>query len=122
MLVAFVKAHLERCRRLSGQDRTPGLICLGEIELDTASHRVRVRGEEVELKHREYDLLHFLMLHPDTVFSREALCERVWGMEAFGDLATVAVHMNRLRKKFERDSSHPDHFETVWGAGYRFVP
>lgn len=131
VLVAFVRAHLARYERLatSGERQGPGSgsgaaarVCLGDIELNTASQRVVVRGEEVVLKRREYELLLFLMLHPDTVFSREALYERVWGMEAIGDLATVAVHVNRLREKIERDPAHPAHIVTVWGAGYRFMP
>lgn len=124
VLVAFVKAHLGRYERLAGEGagRAPAMIRLGDIEVDTAAHRVRVRGEEIALKHREYDLLLFLMLHPDAVFSREALYERVWGQEAMGDLATVAVHINRLRKKLEADPADPRHLKTVWGAGYRFVP
>lgn len=122
VLVAFVKAHLERYERLTGVGKAPATIALGTIEIDTEARRVRVRGGEVSLKRREYELLLFFMLHPDTVFSREALYERVWGMEAVGDLATVAVHVNRLREKVEEDPSKPVHIVTVWGAGYRFVP
>ena len=76
-------------------------------------------GREVELKNKEYELLLFFLLHIDAVFSREALYERVWGMDAMGDNATVAVHINRLREKIERDPSRPRYIETVWGAGYR---
>ena len=74
----------------------------------------------MELKNREYELLLFLMLHLDMVFSREDLYEKVWGLEAMGDNATVAVHINRLREKLERDPGHPRYIQTVWGAGYRF--
>ena len=72
------------------------------------------------LKNREYGLLHFLMLHPNMVFSREELYEKIWGLEAMGDNATVAVHINRVREKIELDPSHPRYIQTVWGAGYRF--
>ena len=75
----------------------------------------------MELKNREYELLLFLMLHLDMVFSREDLYEKVWGLEAMGDNATVAVHINRLREKLERDPGHPRYIQTVWGAGYRFL-
>jgi DNA-binding response OmpR family regulator len=122
VLVAFVKAHLAQYERLAGEKGESSVVSMGDIELNTASRRVVVRGEEVELTRREYELLLFLMLHPDVVFSRAALYEQVWGMEAYGDLATVAVHINRLREKIELDPSHPRHIQTVWGAGYRFMP
>lgn len=82
------------------------------------SHEVRVKGELVELANREYELLVFLLKHRGTVFSREALYERVWGEEALGDGATVTVHIQRLREKLEEDPSHPTLIQTVRGAGY----
>ena len=72
------------------------------------------------MKNREYEPLLFLMLNLDMVFSRETLYEKVWGLETMGDNATVAVHINRLREKLERDPGHPRYIQTVWGAGYRF--
>lgn len=122
VLVAFVKAHLARYERLAEKGGAPATVALGEVSVNTESRRVTVRGHEVELKPREYDLLLFFLLHPDYVFSREALFERVWGQQALGDLATVRVHVNRLREKIERDPSVPEHIVTVWGAGYRYVP
>ena len=74
------------------------------------------------LKNKEYELLLFLMSNPDIVFSKEALYERIWGYDALGDNATVAVHINRLREKIEKMPSEPRHIQTVWGAGYRFRP
>ena len=85
-----------------------------------STRRVFAGGQGVELKNREYELLQFLMLHPDMVFSREELYERIWGLEAMGNNATVAVHINRVREKIEPDPSHPRYVQTVWGAGYRF--
>lgn len=79
-------------------------------------------GTEVPLKNKEFELLYFLMSNADIVFSREALYERIWGYDALGDNATVAVHINRLREKIERDPSKPRYIQTVWGAGYRFKP
>ncbi len=73
-----------------------------------------------DLKNKEYELLLFLVTNADTVFDRETLYERIWGMDALGDNATVAVHINRLREKLEEDPSHPKYIETIWGAGYRF--
>ena len=92
---------------------------MGGLCLNTETRRVFVDGAEVELKNREYELLHFLMLHLDVVFSREELSEKIWGLEAMGDNATVAVHINRIREKIERDPSRPRYIQTVWGAGYR---
>ena len=95
-------------------------IRLGEILLNAETHRVYVQDREVELKNKEYELLLFLMLNADIVFSREILYEKVWGYEAMGDNATVAVHINRIREKIEKDPQNPKYIETVWGAGYRF--
>ena len=121
VLVARVNAHLTRYRRLTGGARKPRPeLLVGEIRLNTQTRRVYVGDREVELKNREYELLLFLMLHLDMVFSREDLYEKVWGLEAMGDNATVAVHINRLREKLERDPGHPRYIQTVWGAGYRF--
>ena len=122
VLVARVRAHLSRYERLTGSAGKRSVVTLGDLELDTAARRLRVRGEEVDLKNREYEFLEFLMLHPDVVFSREQLYERVWGMDALGDSATVAVHVNRLREKIEESPSSPRHILTVWGAGYRLMP
>ncbi len=120
VLVARVKANLAQYRRLSGEKRPPSEIEIGGIRLNTASHRVYADGREVELKNKEYELLLFLMLNADRVFDRDTLYEKVWGMDAMGDSATVAVHINRLREKIERDPAKPRYIETVWGAGYRF--
>ena len=120
VLVARVKANLAQYRRLSGTKKAPSEISIGEIRLNTGTHRVFVGEREVELKNKEYELLLFLMLNVDMVFDRETLYERVWGMEAMGDNATVAVHINRLREKIEKDPANPRYIETVWGAGYRF--
>lgn len=120
VLVARVKANLAQYRRLSGTKKAPSEISIGEIRLNTGTHRVFVGEREVELKNKEYELLLFLMLNVDMVFDRETLYERVWGMEAMGDNATVSVHINRLREKIEKDPANPRYIETVWGAGYRF--
>ena len=121
MLVARVKAHLARYERLTGgRERPSAELQAGGIRLNPDSRRVYVDGREVELKNKEYELLLFLLLHLDRVFSREELYEQVWGLEAMGDNATVAVHINRLREKLERDPAHPRYIQTVWDAGYRF--
>lgn len=120
VLVARIKSHLARYRRLTGPDDVKSEITLGGIHLNTGTHRVYVDGHEVELKNKEYELLLFLMLNMDTVFNREQLYERIWGMDAMGDSATVVVHINRLREKIEKNPSEPKYIQTVWGAGYRF--
>ncbi len=120
VLVARVRANLAQYRRLSGEKKTPSEISLGNIRVNTGTRRVFVDDKEVELKNKEYELLLFLMLNADMVFDRETLYEKVWGMEAMGDNATVAVHINRLREKIEKDPAKPRYIETVWGAGYRF--
>ncbi len=111
VLVARVCAHLARYQRLTGgQQRAKPELHVGGVCLNTETRRVFVDGREVELKNREYELLCFLMLHLDMVFSREELYERIWGLEAMGDNATVAVHINRIREKIEPDPSRPGIF------------
>lgn len=123
VLVARIKANLAQYDRLKSSDvREKAQISLGNIRLYTDTRRVFVDGEEVSLKNKEYELLCFLMSNADIVFSREALYERIWDLDALGDNATVAVHINRLREKVEKDPSRPRYIQTVWGAGYRFKP
>lgn len=115
-----IRGLLAQYRRLSGKKRIPSEIKLGGIRINTGTHRVFSDGREIELKNKEYELLLFLMLNADMVFDRETLYERVWGIDAMGDNATVAVHINRLREKIEKNPADPQYIETVWGAGYRF--
>ena len=112
-LVARVQAHIATYKRLKTPQETQQEITVEAIRICPKSHRV-------SLKNKEYELLLFLVTNADTVFDRETLYERIWGMDAMGDNATVAVHINRLREKLEEDPSHPKYIETVWGAGYRF--
>ncbi len=125
VLVARVKAHLATYERLTGgraagSEKKSAEIQIGGVRMNTETHRVYVNDKEVELKNKEYELLLFFMQNADIVFSREDLYERIWGMDAMGDNATVAVHINRLREKIEPDPAHPQYIQTVWGAGYRF--
>ena len=120
VLVAKIKANIAQYERLTEHKKPKSEIRLGEILLNTETHRVYVQDREVEFKNKEYELLLFLMLNADIVFSREILYEKVWGYEAMGDNATVAVHINRIREKIEKDPQNPKYIETVWGAGYRF--
>ena len=121
VLVARVRAHLARYQRLTtGQRKAKPELQVGGLRLNTQTRRVFVDGQEVELINREYELLYFLMLNLDIVFSREELYEKIWGLDAMGDNATVAVHINRIREKIEADPADPRYIQTVWGAGYRF--
>jgi len=121
VLVARVKAHINMYDRLKCSGRVPSAkISMGTVCINTDNHRVFVSDVEKELKNKEYELLLFLMINADIVFSRETLYERIWGMDAMGDNATVAVHINRLREKIEEDPGNPRYIQTVWGAGYRF--
>lgn len=120
VLAARVKAHLARYERLTGGRKQTAEIHIGGLSLHTDTRRLYVEGREVELKNKEYELLLFFLLHVDIVFSREELYEKIWGLEAIGDNATVAVHINRLREKIEPDPARPRYIQTVWGAGYRF--
>ncbi|MDR1979824.1 MAG: response regulator transcription factor [Synergistaceae bacterium] len=122
-LVARVKANIAQYERLTGgQSAKSDEIAAGNVRINLKARRVYVDENEIDLKNKEYELLLFLVSNPDTVFSKESLYERIWGMDAMGDIATVAVHINRLREKIERDSANPIYIQTVWGAGYRFKP
>ena len=122
-LVARVKSNLAQYERLNAKiprvEKEKELV-IGGIKVNLQTHRVYVEGKEVALKHREYELLVFLMSNPDIVFSKEHLYERIWGMDAFGDVKTVVVHLGRIRDKIEKDPQNPIYIQTVRGAGYRF--
>ena len=124
-LVARVKANLAQYERVKSLANPVSAVehkefHIGSIRLNEKARRVYVDDVEIECKTREFDLLCFLMMNPETVFSKEILYERIWGMDAFGDIRTVAVHINRIREKIEKDPQNPVHIQTVWGAGYRF--
>lgn len=120
-LVARVKANLAQFERLTSQQQpqTENLQ-VGNIKINSKTRRVYVNGAEIEFKNKEYELLLYLVTNADIVFNKEQLYERIWGMDAYGDSKTVAVHINRLREKIETDPQNPVHIQTVWGAGYRF--
>jgi DNA-binding response OmpR family regulator len=121
-LVARVKAHIAMFERLTETDSKDEErdIAIGSIRINRKTRRVYVKNAEVELKNKEYELLLFLIVNADMVFSKEMLYEHIWGMDAYGESATVPVHINRIREKIEEDPSSPRYIQTVWGAGYRF--
>ncbi len=118
-LVARVDAVL---RRVRDSPKLEEPIAFDDLELDPAARRVTVRGEEVQLTVREYDLLLHFMRHPGQVFSRDQLMDTVWQYSFYTDTSTVTVHARRLRAKIEEDPSSPRWLQTVWGVGYRFQP
>jgi DNA-binding response OmpR family regulator len=118
-LVARVKAHLRRYLAGSG-DGTAELLESGPVRIDLARHSVTVRGDEVELTAKEFDILRMLAEHPGRVYTKAQIYENVWGEDAFGDLGTVHVHVRRLRTKIEELPDEPSLITTVWGIGYRF--
>ncbi|MED4205142.1 response regulator transcription factor [Neobacillus mesonae] len=119
-LVARVKAHIARYQRLIGKENQSGTIMIRGLRIDQVARRVYVNNHEVVFTAKEFDVLTFLALHPDHVFSKEQLFERLWGFDSFGDISTVTVHIRKIREKIEIDPSNPQYIETVWGAGYRF--
>jgi len=118
-LVARVDAVLRRVD--TSPTRSHPLVCT-DLTIDPTSRRVHVRGEEVQLTQREFDVLLFLARHPGQVFSRNHLMDAIWQYSFYTDSSTVTVHMRRLRAKIELDPAQPKHIETVWGVGYRFAP
>jgi len=122
VLVAKVKAQLAQYDRLKGTKKETKRITLGDIMLEPDTRRVWVDGKEKELPNKEFQLLEFLMEHPDVVFSRESLYMRIWGLDSLGNTSTVPVHINRLRETVEKDPANPRHIITIWGVGYKFKP
>lgn len=119
-LAARIKSHITRYERLKGKVVTPEVICHKGLEINTASHKVFINTREIQLTTKEYDLLLFLASNPNIVFTKEHIFDTIWGDEFYGDTATVAVHIQKIRKKIEKDTSNPEYIETLWGTGYRF--
>lgn len=120
-LVARVKAHLARYDRLTGSavEKNKVLEIRG-LKIDTTARRVWINGEEKPFTTKEFDLLTFLASHPNHVYTKEELFREIWDMESIGDIATVTVHIKKIREKVEMDTSNPQYIETIWGVGYRF--
>lgn len=120
-LVARVKAHLSRYKRLttSGMPENE-VIEIRNLKIDKTARRVYLNGEEKIFTTKEFDLLTFLAQHPNHVFSKEELFKEIWEMESVGDIATVTVHIKKIREKIEKSTAKPQYIETIWGVGYRF--
>lgn len=120
-LVARVKAHLARYDRLTGSAiESNKIIEIRGLKIDTTARRVWINGEERTFTTKEFDLLTFLASHPNHVYSKDELFREIWDMESIGDIATVTVHIKKIREKVEMDTSNPQYIETIWGVGYRF--
>ena len=120
-LVARVKAHLARYERLVGSGvKANEIIEIRGIKIDKTARRVYVNGEEKAFTTKEFDLLTFLAENPNHVFTKEELFNMIWDMESIGDIATVTVHIKKIREKIEFNTSKPQYIETIWGVGYRF--
>ena len=120
-LVARVKAHLARYDRLIGSAAEKNkIIEIRGLKIDTTARRVWVNGEEKTFTTKEFDLLAFLAAHPNHVYTKDDLFREIWDMESVGDIATVTVHIKKIREKIELDTSNPQYIETIWGVGYRF--
>ncbi len=120
-LVARVKAHLARYERLvSASAPQNDVIEIRGIKIDKTARRVWVDGEEKTFTGKEFDLLTFLAEHPNHVYTKDELFREIWDMDSIGDIATVTVHIKKIREKIEFDSANPQYIETIWGVGYRF--
>ena len=120
-LVARVKAHMDRYNRLIGSTAQKNdIIEIRGIKIDKTARRVWVNGEETSFTTKEFDLLTFLAQNPNRVFTKEELFREIWDMESVGDIATVTVHIKKIREKIEYNNAKPQYIETIWGVGYRF--
>ena len=120
-LAARIKSHINRYERLKGNsDVAIETITRVGLEISTSSHRVLVNGEEVQMTSKEFSILLLLAENPNIVFTKEQIFEKIWGGEVYSDTATVPVHIQKIRKKIEKDPSNPEYIETLWGTGYRF--
>ena len=120
-LVARVKAHLARYERLVNMSvQANAIIEIRGLKIDKTARRVWVDGTEKAFTTKEFDLLTFLAQNPNHVFTKDELFKEIWDMESIGDIATVTVHIKKIREKIEKNSAKPQYIETIWGVGYRF--
>ena len=120
-MVARVKAHLARYERLIGSGSPENeIIEIRGLKIDKTARRVWVNGEEKNFTTKEFDLLTFLAQNPNHVYTKEELFREIWDMDSIGDIATVTVHIKKIREKIEFYTAKPHYIETIWGVGYRF--
>ena len=120
-LVARVNAHMARYERLIGSSgKENEIIEIRDLKIDRTARRVYLGEEEKVFTTKEFDLLAFLMENPNKVYTKEELFREIWDMESIGDIATVTVHIKKIREKIEESTAKPQYIETIWGVGYRF--
>ena len=122
LIILDLKAHMARYERLVGtnQKQQNDIVEIRGIRIDKTARRVYVDGVEKTFTTKEFDLLTFLAEHPNHVFTKEELFREIWDMDSIGDIATVTVHIKKIREKIEKDTAKPQYIETIWGVGYRF--
>ena len=120
-MVARVNAHLSRYERLVGAGAAANeIVEIRGLKIDKTARRVYIDGEEKIFTTKEFDLLTFLAQNPNHVYTKEELFRNIWDMESVGGIATVTVHIKKIREKIEKDTGNPQYIETIWGVGYRF--
>jgi len=119
-LVARVNSHIRRYERLKGNNTSNEIIVHRGMEINAAAHKVFINGKEIQMTTKEYELLFFLASNPNIVFTKDQLFDSIWGNGDYGDTAPVPVHIQKIRKKVEKDPANPEFIETLWGTGYRF--
>ena len=120
-LVARVKAHLSQFDRLTNQQgELTKEIHIQDLTINQAARQVYLNEKKIILTTKEFDILNFLASHPNVVFNKETIYDRIWGEDSYGDIATIAVHIKKIRSKIEKDPQRPRYIETLWGSGYRF--
>ncbi len=116
-LLARIKALL---RRTGESFSTEGAIKVGPVEIDQERHQILIRGEEVAMPLKEFELLLYLIQNSGRVLTRNQLIDRIWGSDYFGDTKTLDVHVKRIRSRIEKDPANPKYLQTVRGVGYKF--
>ncbi len=121
-LVARVKAHLNRYESLTEKigSSEDDIIEAGDLRIDRIARQVFAKGQEIKFTAKEFDVLYFFARHPNHVYSKEELFQKIWGYTSLGEINTVTVHIKKIREKFEKASCNPRYIETIWGVGYRF--
>jgi DNA-binding response OmpR family regulator len=119
-LAARVRAQIRRFTQLSAPFEKPQHLQFGDMKIDSKGYTVAIGARQVQLSSKEFEILYFLALHPQQVFTREQIFDRIWGFNEYGDINTVTVHIRRIREKIEADPSKPGYIKTVWGVGYKF--
>lgn len=119
VVVAHVKAMLRRYRN-QNKPRDLDIMDYGDFKMNLKKHSLTIRGKSIDLVNKEFDVLWFLASHPGEVFTKEQIYDEVWGVDEFGEISTVTVHIRKIRSKIEEDSTSPGYIKTIWGVGYKF--